>query len=83
MSETAYIDIVFDGPPGPESGRFVEVEDAAGKSITCGTWILRADGLWALRITGAELSTPAKDAILQSSDNEVKRIIAEKFPEQR
>ena len=28
-----YVDIVFDGPPGPESGRFVEVENAAAESI--------------------------------------------------
>lgn len=32
------IRIVCDGPPGPESGRFVEVEDESGKSIAVGTW---------------------------------------------
>lgn len=32
------IRIVFDGPPGPESGRFVEVEDEDGNSISVGTW---------------------------------------------
>src|SRR5712671_1104000 len=37
-----YIDIVFDGPPGPESGRFVEVENAAAESIKCGEWRPRA-----------------------------------------
>lgn len=45
-----YIDIVFDGPPGHESGRFVEVEDSTGKSIHVGEWIQREDGYWALRI---------------------------------
>lgn len=45
-----HIDIVFDGPPGHCSGRFVEVEDAAGKSIRFGQWVERADGHWALRI---------------------------------
>ncbi len=45
-----YVDIVFDGPPGPESGRFVEVENAQGKSISFGEWIERPDGYWALRI---------------------------------
>lgn len=30
--------IVFDGPPGPEAGRFVEVEDEAGHSIRVGDW---------------------------------------------
>lgn len=45
-----YIDVLFDGPPGPESGRFVEVNDPEGKSINAGDWIQREDGLWALRI---------------------------------
>jgi hypothetical protein len=44
------IDIVFDGPPGPESGRFVEVEDAEGRSINLGDWEPLAKGLFALRI---------------------------------
>src|SRR6185312_16156436 len=30
------IDIVFDGPPNHESGRFVEVEDGNGSGIKCG-----------------------------------------------
>ena len=34
------IDIVFDGPPGPESGRFVEVEDEQGHNINAGEWIV-------------------------------------------
>lgn len=47
-----YIDIVFDGPPGPTeiSGRFVEVEDSSGKSIAFGEWVRREDGYYALRI---------------------------------
>ena len=45
------INIIFDGQPGPESGRFVEVETDDGKSINSGEWIERPDGLWALRIT--------------------------------
>lgn len=44
------IDIVFDGPPGPEGPRFIEVEDANGQSISVGDWVERADGYWALRI---------------------------------
>ena len=42
--------IVFDGPPGPEAGRFVEVETADGKGICLGEWIEREDGYWALVI---------------------------------
>lgn len=49
----SHIDIVFDGPPGPVAGRFVEVEDAEGKSICAGEWIKRSDGYWALRIPQA------------------------------
>ena len=45
-----YIDIVFDGPPANESGRFIEVEDSNGNSISIGEWIHRPDGFWALRI---------------------------------
>lgn len=49
-SNEVAINIVFDGPPSHESGRFVEVENDAGQSIKCGEWIERDDGLWALRI---------------------------------
>jgi len=48
-----FIDIVFDGPPAPESGRFIEVEDEQGRSINAGEWIQRDDGYWALRIRQA------------------------------
>ncbi len=47
-----FIDIVFDGPPGNESGRFIEIEDPTGKSIQLGEWIKRPDNTWALRIPG-------------------------------
>jgi hypothetical protein len=58
MSE--YIDIVFDGPPSHESGRFVEVESAEGKSISIGEWVHRPDGYWALRIASP---APPADAV--------------------
>ena len=44
------INIIFDGPPSHESGRFVEVETDDGYSINAGEWIPRDDGLWSLRI---------------------------------
>jgi hypothetical protein len=44
------INIIFDGPPGPDSGRFVEVETDDGKSINVGEWI-RDGNWWKLRIT--------------------------------
>lgn len=45
-----FIDVVFDGPPGQDGCRFVEVENHEGNSINAGDWIKRPDGLWALRI---------------------------------
>lgn len=51
--EEAEIRVVFDGPPGHESGRFVECEDTNGCSINAGEWRQRADGLWELLITAA------------------------------
>lgn len=50
------INVVFDGPPSHESGRFVEVETDDGRSINAGEWSERPDGLWSLRIT--ELPRP-------------------------
>lgn len=47
------IDIVFDGPPGPTAGRFVEVE-RDGQSIRIGSWVQRDDGYWVLRIPDPE-----------------------------
>lgn len=44
-----YFDVVFDGPPEHEAGRFVEVEDADGNGIHMGEWIKRDDGYWVLR----------------------------------
>ncbi len=45
-----YIEFVIDGPPGPEPGRFVEVEDESGASARPGVWIERPGGHWALRV---------------------------------
>ena len=44
------INILFDGPPGPEAGlRFIEIENDAGRSISIGEWTERGD-YWVLRI---------------------------------
>lgn len=53
------IHVVFDGP---ESGRFVEVENADGKSINAGEWVERLDRNWALVIPRApeKMVTPEK-----------------------
>jgi hypothetical protein len=47
-------DIVFEGSPGPEAPRFVEVEDPPGRSISFGEWVKRDDGYWVLRFTVPE-----------------------------
>lgn len=50
---TGFIDIVFDGPPGATSGRFVEVENSRRESINCGEWMKRDDDYWVLRVPQA------------------------------
>jgi hypothetical protein len=45
-----YVDIVFDGPPAHNAGRFVEVENDEGKSIKFGEWVERKDGFWARNV---------------------------------
>lgn len=54
---TAYYDILFDGPPGPVAGRFIEAEDDQGRSVNLGTWVRRpGDGdWWALRIRASSV----------------------------
>ena len=42
--------VVFDGPPGPTCGRFVECETSDGASVNAGDWHEREDGLWELRM---------------------------------
>lgn len=46
----SYIDVVFDGPPSHESGRFVECEAPDGSRVSAGEWAQRPDGLWRMRI---------------------------------
>jgi hypothetical protein len=55
------INIIFDGPPGPDGPRFVEVENDHGQSIRIGDWAeyqpegYEHEGFWRLRISLAEL----------------------------
>jgi hypothetical protein len=44
------VHIVFDGPPGPTAGRFIETELPDGKGIGLGEWVVRENGHWALVI---------------------------------
>jgi hypothetical protein len=61
------IDIVFDGPPSHQSGRFIEVEDASGRSIKFGEWVHRSDGYWVLRLRA--LRPPVAPAGALSKEN--------------
>ena len=50
--------LVLDGPPGPDGGRFVDVETADGRSVMAAAWRQR-DGLWRL---GPFFAGPEKEA---------------------
>lgn len=64
------VDIVFDGPPSHESGRFVEVENTeTGESINYGEWIERDDGYWVLR-----MPRESKD-ILEAREQELRLVL--------
>lgn len=52
-------DVVFDGPPGAESGRFVETE-IGGSGVGVGEWEEGQNGLWYLRFTEDDLIELAK-----------------------
>lgn len=56
----AYFDVVFDGPPSHESGRFVEVEDEKKASVRAGEWI-EDPPFWRLRIRRPSLPDLAED----------------------
>lgn len=52
------VSIVFDGPPGPEGGRFVDVE-VEGKSVDAGEWIEKEDSIWEL-VLDSDIFTEGK-----------------------
>ena len=70
MSE-AFLDVVFDGPPGPISGRFVDVENESGQSVNAGQWIERPDGLWALKEMREVMDELVKSADAIKAANDV------------
>lgn len=55
------IHFVCDGPPGPEAGRFVELEDSNGKSISRGRWEQRGN-YWHLIIERPSLAALTEEA---------------------
>ena len=61
----SHVNIIFDGPPGPESGRFIESETDSGEGVNTGEWIERLDGTWALRIAVPSEAKIRRDALRQ------------------
>lgn len=68
MTNHAFIDIRFDGPPSHEAPRFIEVEDPAGASVKVGEWI-NDGGEWLLRIKPEDIAKP-KRTVLDLMTNE-------------
>jgi len=74
--------VMFDGPPGPESGRFIEVEKEDGSSVNAGKWEELEDGRWALwlRVIDEDVSImpeePEEDRGLLKTDADVRAYFA-------
>jgi hypothetical protein len=74
--------VVFDGPPAPESGRFIEVEREDGSSVSAGKWEELEDGSWALwlRVIDEDVSImlekPEKDRGLLKTDADARAFFA-------
>jgi len=59
VAEGAFeVNIVLDSLPGPDGGRFVEIEDADGHSISIGEWALRPGGDAVLTVPGRKEPHP-------------------------
>lgn len=67
------IHIVFDGPPGAESGRFIEVEDSDGHGLSVGEWRERKDGLWELVIPAPQPQSAEEIVILKDRNMHLAR----------
>ena len=79
MDTPAPINIVFDGPPGPEGPRFIEVETDDGRSVRAGEWQQRQDGNWGLRIAALPLAKTGAEpvACVDPEDDLLQRILKE------
>jgi hypothetical protein len=73
-----FIDVVFDGPPEHDAGRFVEVEDEHGSSIRVGEWVHRPDGLWALRIPRVPSPSPPRplpEGVREAAEGAIEKLL--------
>ncbi len=73
MSEQHELAIVFDGPPGAESGRFIEVE-LDGKGVSSGRWLEGAAGIWKLILPEPYAQLAALRQIVDKWDSELASI---------
>ena len=64
---TPKLHIIFDGPPGPEAGRFVEVETPYGRSVRVGEW-KQFGRYWHLVLTPDDFPTE-EEAETEAHDN--------------
>lgn len=74
--------VIFDGPPGPESGRFVEVETEEGNGISIGQWVQYPKGLWVLKIGADEinnLGVSIEQEAAQELAHERRRVAVEQY----
>ena len=71
------VHVVFDGPPGPVAGRFIEVETPDGKGLSVGRWIERDDGYWALEIDVIP-KEPARGDTERPDDDKLKIALMER-----
>ena len=60
------LQVRFDGPPGPVSGHFIEVEDEAGRSICAGEWV--QDGEFWLLIIDTDRLEPLPQVLVDNLD---------------
>lgn len=67
------VHVVFDGPPGHESGRFVETEDSEGHGISAGEWV-EIRGCWHLVIERPQLGDDYTNALEDDNADFLERI---------
>lgn len=76
--ETAVLRFIFDGPPGPQCGRLVEVEDGHRRSVKAGEWREEAP-YWVLYVPTT--NAPASPAVAPQagaiSDEELRQVCRE------
>lgn len=79
LRELKELHIVFDGPPGPEPGRFVEVETPSGVSLRLGEWLERPGGYCALVIPNPIRLTAEVERLQEETTRRFRMLEAERL----